>query len=281
MKIEKIDKIETIENSVFQHGKHSNRIYLMSLDTKNTERIMHILESLAESNGYTKIIARIPERSKLDFLSNSYLEEAHIPAMFHGMEDGYFMSKYFDTDRTDDQNRVEIERIIKDSLDKTEMTYSGNLQKWEIVKMTNGEVQEMAEFYQSVIESYPFPIFDPEYLALTMYDKVEYFGIRDEGKLIALASAEKDKENACAEATDFAVAEDYRRQGLAQQLLVKIEEKMKKENMMTIYTIARALSPGINKAFSKLGYSFAGTLTNNTAIAGSIESMNVWYKSLN
>ena len=277
----KIDKIETINNSIFQHGKHSDRIYLMSLDTKNTERIIQVLESLAESNNYTKIIAKIPERSRLDFLANSYVEEAHIPEMFHGLEDGYFMSKYLDDERLIEDNRAEIEKILKDALLKTDKTYSGNLKKWEIVQMTTGEVQEMADFYKSVFESYPFPIFDPEYLAVTMHEDVEYFGIRDNGKLIALASAEEDIENACAEATDFAVAEEYRRQGLAQQLLIRIEEEMRNKKMMTIYTIARALSPGINKAFGKLEYSYAGTLTKNTGIAGSIESMNVWYKSLN
>ncbi len=276
-----IDKIETIDNTIFQHGKHSDRIYLMSLDTKNTGRVIRLLESLAETNGYTKIMAKIPERSITDFVGNGFVQEAHIPQMYHGIEDGYFMSKYLSPDREIETYKDEIEKILEESFQSIKVADSRNSVKREIFKMSLGEVQEMAEFYKGVFATYPFPIFDPEYIAKTMHEDVEYFGIRDEGKLIALASAEIDFENSNAEATDFAVLKEYRRQGLAQQLLIRIEEELKNKEIQTYFTIARALSPGMNKTFAKLGYQFAGTLTNNTGIAGNIESMNVWYKTLN
>lgn len=276
-----IDKIEMVDNTVFQHGKHSDRIYLMSLDAKNTGRIINLIESLAETNNYTKIIVKVPERSRTDFIANDYKQEALIPDMYHGIEDGYFMSKYLNTTRSVEINKEAIDNILENALNNQGDFDETSNDKREVIKMTLGDVQEMAEFYYSVFESYPFPIFDPEYLAKTMHEDVEYFGIRDEGKLIALASAEIDIENSNAEATDFAVLKEYRRQGLAQQLLVKIEEELKGKDIQTYYTIARALSPGMNKAFAKLGYKYAGTLTNNTGIAGSIESMNVWYKTLN
>jgi hypothetical protein len=47
------------------------------------------------------------------------------------------------------------------------------------------------------------------------------------------------------------------------------------------YTIARAASHGMNTTFARQGYRFAGTLVNNTHIAGGIESMNVWYRRRN
>lgn len=274
------DKIETIDNTVFQHGKHSDRIYLMSLDTKNTGRVINLLESLAETNNYTKIIAKISERSLTDFVACDYAQEALIPGLYHGIEDGYFMSKYISPNRALDNNKVEIEKILAEALKSSSKADSRKNIKREIIKMSLGDVQEMAEFYQGVFETYPFPIFDPEYLAKTMHEDVEYFGIRDGDKLIALASAEIDLENSNAEATDFAVLEEYRRQGLAQQLLVRIEKELKGKDIHTYFTIARSLSPGMNKTFAKLGYKYAGTLINNTGIAGSIESMNVWYKTL-
>jgi hypothetical protein len=46
-----------------------------------------------------------------------------------------------------------------------------------------------------------------------------------------------------------------------------------------LYTIARAISVGMNITFARCGYDFGGTLVNNTQIAGRIESMNVWYKN--
>jgi beta-lysine N6-acetyltransferase len=36
----------------------------------------------------------------------------------------------------------------------------------------------------------------------------------------------------------------------------------------------------MNKTFLKFDYCYSGTLINNTNIAGSIESMNVYYKHL-
>ena len=53
-----------------------------------------------------------------------------------------------------------------------------------------------------------------------------------------------------------------------------------RKGFSTTYTIARSLSLGMNLTFAKGGYSFAGTLVNNTQISGQIESMNVWYKHL-
>jgi hypothetical protein len=50
--------------------------------------------------------------------------------------------------------------------------------------------------------------------------------------------------------------------------------------MQTLFSIARALSPAINITFGDAGYTFGGTLINNTNISGRIESMNIWYKQL-
>ncbi len=59
-----------------------------------------------------------------------------------------------------------------------------------------------------------------------------------------------------------------------------MEEKSFKLGIKTVFTIARAKSPGMNITFARSGYDYGGTLVNNTNISGQIESMNVWYKSL-
>ncbi len=46
------------------------------------------------------------------------------------------------------------------------------------------------------------------------------------------------------------------------------------------FIIARALSYPISATFAWVGYTWAGTLVNNTNIYGGFESMNVWYRSL-
>ncbi len=59
-----------------------------------------------------------------------------------------------------------------------------------------------------------------------------------------------------------------------------MEMKLEQEGIRTLYTIARAVSPGMNITFSKLGYIYNGCLINNTQICGSLESMNVWSKNI-
>jgi hypothetical protein len=60
-----------------------------------------------------------------------------------------------------------------------------------------------------------------------------------------------------------------------------MESDMMMKNMITAYSISRATSYGMNIALGKLGYTYGGLLTNNTNIAGRIESMTVWHKQLN
>ena len=83
-----------------------------------------------------------------------------------------------------------------------------------------------------------------------------------------------------AEMTDFATLPDYRGNNLSLNLLREMEAEMRLRKMKTLYTIARSHSAGMNITFSKLDYSYSGTLINNTDIAGKIESMNIWYKNL-
>ena len=82
------------------------------------------------------------------------------------------------------------------------------------------------------------------------------------------------------EMTDFATLSKFRGNSYANLLLRFMENEMRSRGMQTAYTIARAISPGMNITFGKAGYTYGGRLINNTNIAGQIESMNVWHKNL-
>jgi putative beta-lysine N-acetyltransferase len=143
------------------------------------------------------------------------------------------------------------------------------------------DTTKMAALYRAVFPSYPFPILDPEYLRSCMEDHVLYVGAEWDGTLAAISAAEMDPSDKNAEMTDFATLPEFRRQGLARRLLARMEKETRDFGIRTAYTIARAGSPGMNLTFAQSGYTFAGTLVNNTHIAGRIESMNVWFKELN
>jgi len=80
--------------------------------------------------------------------------------------------------------------------------------------------------------------------------------------------------------TDFATLPSHRGRGIATHLLGVMDTHAREAGVRVAYTIARACSFGMNITFGRRGYRYAGTLVNNTQIAGSIESMNVWYKLL-
>lgn len=276
------DKIETIGQSVVQHGKINNRIYLIKLAPQDTSSIVSKLDSLAIEKGYTKVFAKIHANALPFFILNGYFTEAFIPKFYENQTDCLFVSKFIDSKR----NQVPVEELkyfyelLNNSSPNKEQRYSHSL-KYELNKLGENDAAEIAEVFKRVFETYPFPVHDPDYLVKTMQENgTRYFGVRDGDNLIGVSTAEIDIENKNAEMTDFAVLPEYRGQKLAIRLLLHMEVEMKIDNIKTVYTIARLKEPGMNKTFLNAGYQYTGTLINNTNISGNIESMNVLFKHL-
>jgi len=278
------DRMEKIGHSIIQHGEENNRVYLMKLDKQDAGTIISHMERLAEDNGYEKIFCKVPEWAKNVFIRHHYEERASIPRFYQGKETVCFMTKFLHPERMHltGEDRKTIQTNIRLARDRAgsaaePVIPSGH----DILKLTESHIPALAALYQLVYASYPFPITEPAYLRQTMMSgHVDYFGVLSGRELIAAASAEKDVPSANAEMTDFATIPEQRGRGLATALLVSMEEDMKKQGMATLYTIARAMSAGMNITFARCGYLFAGTLINNTQIFGRIESMNVWYKNI-
>ncbi|MFA9465295.1 MAG: putative beta-lysine N-acetyltransferase [Velocimicrobium sp.] len=275
------DVIETMDHSIIHHGKNSNRIYVMSLNYQDIPDIMDQLDVLASTNGYTKIIVKVPIEYIKRLEDYGYKKEAMIRKLYNGEKDGYFLCKYLDHERETDPFANACTKIIESAMRKEEDSCNVEIKDCFLCRQaTKGDVADMVAVYQSVFKSYPFPIFDEAYLLKTMEENLIYFGIWHNKKLIALSSIELDEKNSNAEMTDFAVMKEYRGRGFARYLLNQMEEKLMSLNVKTAFTIARAQSEGMNITFKKNGYTYAGTLINNTDIAGHIESMNVWYKQV-
>lgn len=275
------DTIAELGKSIIQHGKVSDRIYLMKLDPDEAEKIVVELEEIAKQNQYTKIFAKIPSKSKQIFLDSGYIQEAHIPYFYNGEDDAFFMAKFFSDQRRNQQDKDRIVDVLKVAQSKQTIRQIDPLkQGYECRKAIPEDALQMSQVYKKVFASYPFPIHNPEYIKETMHKHIEYYGIWHEGKIAALSSSEMDLKSLNVEMTDFATLPEYRGNKFAIYLLNEMEQAMKQKGIKTAYTIARAVSYGMNSTFSKMGYTFTGTLVNNTNISGGLESMNVWYKPL-
>lgn len=276
-----IDTIETFGESLIQHGRHSERIYLMKMSRQDLPELIHYLDDLAVSNGYSKIFAKVPEAVEWQLRKDGFRSEAAIPGFYRGEQDVTFMGKYFVAGRVIEPHPEKVTSVLEAARAKQADAAPVKLAEGLACRRLQPEdTRAMAEVYREVFASYPFPIHDPGYLRETMESHVIYLGIFAGTRLVAIASAELDREGQNAEMTDFATLPEQRGAGLANYLLAELEKLAAAEGVITAYTIARAYSFGMNITFAKSAYQYAGTLTRNTQIAGDLESMNVWYKRL-
>lgn len=280
-----MDTIRKIGNSLIQYGKESDRVYIMKIDPKDLLCVTEEIDHLVEKEKYTKVFAKVPEEVLQFFKKQGFLIEAVVPGLYGEKGKGYFLAKYFSEERRVDRYKEHCQKVLDVTLSKKikeDSFLSANILPgtYELRRLTRDNVSDAAALYQKVFQTYPFPIHEESYLLETMESNLTYFGIWREKQLVALSSIEADKENRNAEMTDFAILEEYRGKGFAQLLLTHMEACLYEMGYHTAYTIARANSYGMNITFAKNNYIYAGTLLNNTQIAGDIESMNVWYKTM-
>jgi putative beta-lysine N-acetyltransferase len=275
------DTMEIIGNSVVQHGPGNDRVYLMKLSDGDYPGIVGRLDRLAVSRNYSKVFAKVPARTLQGFMEEGYLLEATIPGFFCNGDDACFLGKYLDAPRREERKPQLLREILSTAEKQEPVSMPLSLPEGFHGRIAGeSDIMEMAGVYQRVFATYPFPIHEPAFLRSSMYDATIYFGVWHGGRIAALSSAEMDPLSRSAEMTDFATLPEYRGNGLALYLLQQMEEAMKSRGILSPYTIARAYSFGMNITFARNGYSFGGTLTNNTNISGNLESMNVWYKQL-
>ncbi len=277
------DKIEKIgQGTLIQHGSLNKRVYLMKLHKKDSPFVIQQINNLARKYKYTKIFCKVPVWAAPLFYANGFILEAQIPKCYNNKEAAFFVSKFLSSDRLleiETDQLYEFSKLIKET-DKFQSTEIVKNSSFRIRKLEKSSLEEIAAIYRDVFVSYPFPIYNPGYILESLEKGVQYFGAEVEGKLVALASAEVDKNGKNAEMTDFATLVQHRGRGLALQLLKHMEQEMTKQGIKTLYTIARLNSMGMNKTFLRMNYTYSGTLIKNTNIAGKIESMNVYYKHI-
>ena len=275
------DTVEKIGRSVIHHGKYNDRIYLMKFHGEDAALFRERMSELVSKHGYSKIFAKVSEEHGDMFIKDGFEKEAFIPGFYNGSSGAVFLGKYLSPERKlQGADTSEVTRDVLETARKKCETSDRPLPEGHAISLLEEkDAQELAALYAVVFKTYPFPIFDPAYIIKTMRSDVMYFGVRFNGRIVAASSSEMDPASANVEMTDFATLPDFLGKGLAYSLLARMETAMKEKKIRTFYTIARALSHGMNVTFSRKGYQYAGQLINNTNIFGKLETMNVWYKS--
>ncbi len=259
--------------------KASKRIYVTKLCNKDVPHIIEYLNNISSKNGATKIIVKVPATYCPLFIQHGFQQEAYIPRFFTDKTDVVFMCKYLNEERKKPEK--EHLKAFQGMFENSPSTCIKTLNReFQIRELDIKNIPAMISVFKAVFESYPFPIFDAHFLQQSMLNGTRYFGVFAGTELIAVSSAECDTVHKNAEMTDFAVLPTHRGMCLASHLLTTMEQTLLAEEYHTVYTIARLYCIPMNKTFYNAQYQFSGTLTQNTQISGSIQSMNVWYKHL-
>lgn len=297
------DVLTRIQNSVIQHGPESDRVYGMKLAPEDMPEILDEMEALAREKGYGKLFVKTRGRFRDDLLDRGYMPEAMVPQFYGPEEDGLFMGKFLDSHRAREASRERVEEVLKAAgeerlaaaeRDASEAGAPGSgLEEagggmelkapapgLTVREATPEDAPALAACYQAVFDSYPFPIHDPAHLRSEQEAGTRYFTVWEDGSLVAASSMEPGGAPGAVEMTDFATLPSQRGKGLATHLLALMDRRATEAGERVAYTIARAVSFGMNITFARRGYIFGGTLVNNTQISGAIESMNIWYKVL-
>ncbi len=151
----------------------------MKLAPGDIHDIIRYADDLTHKEGYTKIFVKVPESSVEIFANAGYITEASVPFFFHGRDSAVFMAKYTDPRRKEVGDATVIAEVLSAAFG-----YAGERAAHELpdgfslMHAHAGDAKEIAALYRSVFKTYPFPIFDPEYIHESMQEQIRYFIIR-------------------------------------------------------------------------------------------------------
>ena len=195
--------------------------------------------------------------------------------------DCFFLVKYFTNDRRNSEHWQQEDQVIMDVLAiQKQLKLLKPPKEYKLRQADESDADLLANLYRTVFKIYPTPMNDPAYIKKCMKDHTIFYIYTFEEKIVSAASAEVNHFYHNAEMTDCATLPEHRQFGLLKHLLIKLEEELLAKNIYCVYSIARALSFGMNLALHQLQYKYRGRLANNCYIFDQIEDMNMWVKQL-
>ena len=270
-------KIDRTKIYVDYTNKRVKIIEFNDISAQTLKRIIHF----SSKQHLGKIICNCDSKVVEIFTEAGFELEGKIDGYFKG-KDVFCMSYFISSDRKICSNFSKKELLVKQCLGrKNTFKHCSDNSKYSIRNANENDIQEMVKLFSKVFLTYPSPVYDEEFLKKTMNEKVLYKVAIYNEKIIAIASADMDKENLNAEITDCATYPDYRGKGVLANIIYSLELDLKKRGFMTLYSLSRAINPSINFVLSKHNYKFTGRLINNCNICGTFEDMNIWVKNIN
>jgi beta-lysine N6-acetyltransferase len=245
----------------------------------NVENIIVEMENLISNNNFEKVLCYIRKEDLFKFISEGFILEAIIYHYFRGSH-AYIVTKYPVTERRNSNKWSGEDQLVSD-VKKNSKTKNPLIPTDHIIcKASTSDAEKLAQLYAFVFKIYPTPLSDSEYIKKLIKKGSIFYYIKTKGEIVSAASADINYTSYNAELTDCATHPNHRKHGFMKVLLKQLEQDLVQNRIYHVYSIARALSYGMNSCFYQLGYTYSGRLVNNCYIFDKLEDMNVWVKDL-
>ncbi|MFC7370701.1 putative beta-lysine N-acetyltransferase [Fictibacillus iocasae] len=238
------------------------------------------IEEKAVQHSFAKVILKCRPEYTSFFLQHGFVVEAHFKGYFNG-GDCLFLSRFYTKKRKDSAYWIEEDKTIDHCMKLERSASLPFLPEGCIIrKADTRDASRLAHLYGAVFKVYPTPMNDPDYIKKVMQEGTIFYCAEKDGVIVSAASAETLVKYHNAEITDCATLEEFRKFGLMKILIHRLEEELRKMGIYCAYSLARALSFGMNAVFHQRGYRYFGRLANNCIIFEDYEDMNLWVKDL-
>ncbi|MEY9869007.1 putative beta-lysine N-acetyltransferase [Peribacillus sp. B2I2] len=259
---------------------HANQRLRMDDYRGNIKKAMARALVIAKEQGFTKVILKARNEDLSAALGQGYMMEGILSRYFNG-NDAYCMAFYLTDERRTSDFWVKEDKVIQDVSEIPRLMDMQKIPENYILRFaTDEDVQELANLYGEIFETYPTPMNDERYIKKVMEEGTIFSVIEYEGSIVSAASAEVNEMYHNAELTDCATIPHHRKHGFMKVLISALEQELIRKNIYCSYSLARSLSMGMNAVFHQLGYEYGGRLTKNCNIWDKYEDMNIWGKDL-
>ncbi len=256
--------------------RYNQRLFFISC-TGNIGSAINQLIRIGNETGAGKIIAYVQEQVKRMFEQRAFVQEGMIKGFFRG-QNACCLSYFIDSERRNSKRLTEEDMLLKALQGDQVQSAPGSRDEYAIRNVSEDDARALADFMGSHFDTYPTPVHDPGYIKNAIAGKYVFKIALFQGEIVCCASADCNKNLLNAEITDCLTHPAFRGQGLNSCLIDLLEEDLQKSGYIALFSLARAISPGMNRIFSNKGYHYGGRMVNNCSIMGDIEDMNIWSK---
>ncbi|RBW70671.1 putative beta-lysine N-acetyltransferase [Bacillus taeanensis] len=261
---------------------HNRRIKIYRYPTNQEPKVMIAsLKKLGKEKNCDKLIFYIMKEERYVLGAEECYLEGILDGFFKG-RDAYIYSIFLKPERNHslfaEKQQSIMETVIKDRKSINSMSLKS---EYLLREAEEKDIEAMAELYDTVFITYPTMMNDPEFIKKMMKKNTLFTVIEHKGTIVSACSADLFPAFEAAEMTDCVTLPEHRGSGLLSNQFHYLIEKMRKNNVKTLFSYSRAVLLGMNLINARHGFDYRGRMKQNSNISGRLECMNVWVKRLN